>query len=109
MERLVDLDLADKQYAAAAERVQAQIDKDPKRAQVWALRGKVYLAQQDFTHAEADLLKAIELDSKLEPAYALLAQLYVLSNRQEEAIQKLNAFVEQNKSIPALDSARGHS
>src|SRR5262249_14448292 len=64
-----------------------------------------YLAQQDFTHAEPDLLKAIELDPKLEAAYVLLAQLYMTSNRQEEAIAKLTAFVENNKSaqaVPAL-------
>jgi len=66
------------------------------------LRAKIYLAQQDFTHAEPDLLKAIELDPKLEVAYQLLAQLYVASNRQEEAIAKLTAFVEKNKTIPAL-------
>ncbi len=102
VERLVDLDLADQQYATAMDRVQAQIDKDPKRAQPWALRAKIYLAQRDLTHAEPDLLKAIELEPKLEPAYMLLAQLYVASNRHEEAIEKLNAFVEQNKTVPAL-------
>src|SRR5262249_25541617 len=68
----------------------------------WALRGKIYLAQQDFTHAEPDLLKAIELDPKLEPGYLLLAQLYVASNRAEEAIARLTAFVEKNKTVPAL-------
>ena len=82
--------------------VEKQIDKNPKLAQVWGLRGKIYLAQQDFTHAEADLLKAIDLDPNLEPAYLLLAQLYVASNRQEEAIAKLSAFVEKNKTVPAL-------
>jgi tetratricopeptide (TPR) repeat protein len=46
-------------------------------------------------------LKAIELDPKLEPAYQLLAQLYVASNRQEEAIAKLTAFVENNKGASA--------
>jgi len=102
VERLVDLDLADQQYATAMDRVQSQIDKDPKRAQAWALRAKIYLAQRDLTHAEPDLLKAIELEPKLEPAYMLLAQLYVASNRHEEAIEKLNAFVEQNKTVPAL-------
>jgi tetratricopeptide (TPR) repeat protein len=102
VERLVDLDLADKQYAAAMDRVQRLINKDPKLAQSWVLRAKIYLAQQDFTHAEPDLLKAIELDPKLEPAYGLLAQLYVASNRQEEAIAKLDAFVEKNKTVPAL-------
>jgi tetratricopeptide (TPR) repeat protein len=101
-ERLVDLDLAAKQYAAAIERVQKFIEKNPKLAQPWALRGKIYLAQRDFTHAEPDLLKAIELDPKLEPGYLLLAQLYVASNRQEEAIAKLTAFLEKNKTVPAL-------
>ena len=98
IEKLVDLDIAEKQYAAALARVEKHIDKNPKLAQAWALRGKIYLAQRDFTHAEADLLKAIELDPNLEPAYLLLAQLYVASNRQEEAIAKLSAFVEKNKT-----------
>jgi tetratricopeptide (TPR) repeat protein len=102
VERLVDLDLVAKQYAPAIDRVQKLIDKDPKLAQPWAVRGKIYLAQRDFAHAEPDLLKATELDPNLEPAYQLLAQLYASSNRQEEAIAKLNAFVERNKAVPAL-------
>src|SRR5262245_20028636 len=101
VERLVDLDIIDKQYAPAIDRVQKVIDKDPKLAQPWALRAKIYLAQQDFAHAEPDLLKAIDLDPKLEPAYQLLAELYVASNRQEEAIAKLTAFVENNKGAQA--------
>ena len=47
-EQLVNLDIADKQYASAMDRVQKLIDKDPKQAQLWALRGKIYFAQQDF-------------------------------------------------------------
>jgi tetratricopeptide (TPR) repeat protein len=105
VEKLVDLDLADKQYASAIDRVQKVIDKDPKQAQAWAVRGKVYLAQRDFAHAEPDLLKAIDLNPKLEPAYQLLAQLYDASNRQEEAIAKLTAFVENNKGAPAAAPA----
>jgi tetratricopeptide (TPR) repeat protein len=101
VERLVDLDIADKQYAAAMDRVQKLIDKDPKLAQPWGLRAKIYLAQQDFTHAEPDLLKAIELDPKQELAYRLLAELYVASNRRDEAIAKLTAFVENNKGTQA--------
>jgi tetratricopeptide (TPR) repeat protein len=101
-ERLIDFEIADKQYATAMGRAQQQIDKDPKRAQLWALRAKVYLAQRDFAHAEPDLAKAIEIDPKFEAAYLLLAQLYIATDRQDQAIQKLNAFVEQNKSVPAL-------
>ena len=102
VEMLVDMDLAAKQYVPAIEQVQKLIDKDAKQAQLWGLRGKIYLAQQDFTKAEADLLKAIDLDPNLTPAYLLLAQLYAVSNRQEEAIGKLTAFVEKNNSVPAL-------
>jgi tetratricopeptide (TPR) repeat protein len=101
-EALVDLDIAAKQYGLAMDRLQEFIDKNPKLAQLWGFRGKIYLAQRDFTHAEADLLKAIDLDPKLEAAYLLLAQLYVASNKQDEAIEKLNALVEKNKTVPAL-------
>ena len=101
-ERLIDFEIADKQYAAAMGRAQQQIDKDPKRAQPWALRAKVYLAQRDFSHAEPDLIKAVEIDPKFEAASLLLSQLYIATNKQDQAIAKLTAFAEQNKSIPAL-------
>ena len=52
-------------------------------------------------------MKAIDLDPKLEAAYILLAQLYVASNRQEEAIEKLTAFTEKNKTVPALMQLAG--
>jgi tetratricopeptide (TPR) repeat protein len=102
IERLVDIDIAEQQYAPAMDLIQKQIDRDPKLAQAWALRGKISLAQRDYTHAEADLTKSIELDPKLEPAYLLLTQLYVATNKQDQAIAKLNAFVEKNKDVPAL-------
>jgi tetratricopeptide (TPR) repeat protein len=104
-EMLVQLDIAQQQYPAAMARVQKLLDKDPKaqeNAQLWALRGKIYLAQRDFTHAEPDLSKAIELDPNLEPAYLLLAQLYLASNKQDEAIAKLSGFVEKNNDLRAL-------
>jgi tetratricopeptide (TPR) repeat protein len=102
-EQLVNLDLADKQYASAMDRVQRLIEKDPKQPQLWAIRGKIYFAQQDFAHAETDLLKAIELDPKQEPMYLLLAQVYVASNRQDKAIERLNAFLKDNNNdVPAL-------
>src|SRR5205085_2415469 len=88
--------------ATAMDRVQKHIDSDPKLALPWAIRAKIYLAQADFSRAETDLLKAIEFDPKLESAYLLLAQLYVVLNRQQEALDKLTAFVQNNNSVPAL-------
>jgi tetratricopeptide (TPR) repeat protein len=102
VEGLVDLDIAQKDFATALNRVQKQVDHDPKAAQPLALRGKIYLAQRDLTHTEADLQKAIELDPKLEPAYMLLAQLYVVSHRDDEAATTLTTFLERSKSAPIL-------
>lgn len=97
VEALANLDLTDKNYASALERVQKVVDKNPKQAQAFALRGKIYLAQRDFAHAEPDLEKAIELDPNLEPAYLLLTQLYLGSNRQDQALDQLKSLVEKNK------------
>jgi len=107
VEALVDSDLAGKQYGPALARVQPLIDKDPKNALAWAVRGKIYLAQQDVQHAEQDLKKAIDLDAKLEPATLLLAQLYLSTNRTEQAIETLNAYVATNKTLPALMQLAG--
>lgn len=102
LEAVVNLDLSEKQYAAAIDRVQTRIEGNAPPAQLWGLRAKIYLAQQDVTHGEVDLLKAIELNPKFEPAYLLLAQVYVSSKRQDKAIETLNGFVEKNKTVPAL-------
>ena len=106
IELLVDLDLVEKQYATALDRVQPLIEKDSNSAQAFGIRGKVYLAQADFSRAEPDFVKAIELDPKFQGAYLLLAQLYVASNRHEQAIAKLSEAIDKNKdnqttTIPA--------
>lgn len=101
-ERLVDLDLADKQPAKATSRIQTYLERNPNSAQAIAIRAKIRLAQQDPAGAEADLVKSIELDPKLEASYLLLAQLYVSTNRTEQAVARLQAFTKDNTSVPAL-------
>ena len=102
LEKLVGLDIADKQYALALDRMQKQVDRNPKLAKLWAIRGEIYLVQQDYGNAEPELLRAIELDSTLPDAYILLARLYVASNRQEQAIERLTAFTDKTTDVPAL-------
>src|SRR5262249_25912538 len=63
VEALVNLDISDKQFASGMARIQKQLDLNPGQASSWALRAKLYLAQQDPIRAEQDLLKAIELDA----------------------------------------------
>ena len=96
VEQLVILDLGDKQFGSALDRVKSQIAKTPVAGEPWILLANVHRAQRKSAEAEADLLKAIELDPNLQSAYMLLAQIYVDSNRQHEALEKLKAFVVKN-------------
>ncbi|MCX6625243.1 MAG: flagellar hook-basal body complex protein, partial [Acidobacteria bacterium] len=97
------LDLADKQYAAALQRVGKELEKNPKQAELRFLQAKVFLAQRDMPQAEAALRKAVELQPDFHAAYFLLAQLYVNSNQRQKAMEELFAVVAKNpKDIGSL-------
>ncbi|PYI86769.1 MAG: hypothetical protein DME26_08420, partial [Verrucomicrobia bacterium] len=85
VEQLVNLDLVDKQYAAALSRATEMTQKHPKAADPWLLVAKVHLAQKDTNQGEAALLKAIEVDPSQRNAYLLLAQVYVAGNKHQQA------------------------
>jgi tetratricopeptide (TPR) repeat protein len=101
LELLVDLDLADQQ-AAAGDRVEGLVKKYPAAVQPWLLRAKVRLVGGDTDGAEADLLKAIELEPKMQYPYLLLARIYYQSNRVTAARDKLAALTAQRPSLNAL-------
>ena len=102
LEQLVDLDLADKNPQAALDRVNQQIERRPSVPELILLQAKIYLAQKDFNQAEADLLKVIQLAPDLRTGYLMLAQLYVASNKTQEALARLNGFVARTNDVPAL-------
>jgi tetratricopeptide (TPR) repeat protein len=103
LDQLVGMDMADKQYAAALQRVGKELEKNPKRAELLFLQAKVYLAQQDKAQAEVALRKVVELQPDLHAAYFLLAQLYVNSNQRQRAMEELFAVVAKNpKDVASL-------
>ena len=101
LEALTDLDLVQGQPAAALRRLQDRIDAAP-RAELLAMRGKLYLAQRDYAKAETDLLMAADLNPRLETSYLLLARLYLAMNEPARAAEKLSISLEHNKTAPAL-------
>jgi tetratricopeptide (TPR) repeat protein len=101
-EQLVDLDLLEANYAAAGDRARKLIQKNENSAGAWLLAGKVDLAQHDPNSAERSFLKAIELDSEQPTAYLLLAQLYLASNKKEQALEKLTALLAKSNDLDAL-------
>ena len=70
------LGIADKAIAA-----------NPDAAMGYNLRGWAYVAYGDYIKAEADLLKAISIDPKLDSAYLNLGQMYEKQGMNERAVE----------------------
>src|SRR5205823_7736797 len=103
LEQLVELDVADKQYAGALQRVRTLIEKFPKAAELQLFLARIYDAQGETTEAEAALQKAVELQPNYRPAYLALAKIYVRSNRYQQALEKLEGVLARNpKDVTAL-------
>ena len=97
LEQLVDLDLMEKKYQAAGERVKAQVAGHPALAGYGQLLlAKNFLAQNDMLQAETALKKAIELMPDSQTAYFLLGRLYASTNQQPKALASLAQAVTRN-------------
>ncbi|MBI2929396.1 MAG: tetratricopeptide repeat protein [Verrucomicrobia bacterium] len=90
---LLELDLAEKDFQAALQRVQAEIAKRPQSPGPQYLLAKVYLGQGQQEQAEAALLRTIELEPDYQPAYSALARLYVASDKYEQALEKIETLL----------------
>ena len=127
LEKIIDFDLADKQYASASQRVQSEINKRPKAAEPLLLLAKIRLAQAASLstnssatasgrleipnvpearayagEAEAALRKSIELNPDLRNGYLLLAELYVAEHQEENALERLRSFTAKTNDVTAL-------
>lgn len=101
-EMLVNMDLSEMRYSEATDLVQGLVKRYPKSAGPWVLMEKIHLAGHDLKAAEADLLKAIDVDPKFQPSYLLLSRIYVSTNRQQEALTKLTALADKTNNENAL-------
>lgn len=95
-EMLVSLELFDKKFQMALQRVKLLREKDPQGVNPMLLQGRVFLAQTNYPQAEAVLTKAIELAPESRIAYLMLADIYVTTHREQEALAKLQSGVSKN-------------
>ncbi len=94
--QIVDLDLEDKNFAGALERVRVQMKKMPTSAGAQFLEARVYAAQGQWDQAEAALLKTLDLDSTFSRAYDLLISTYISANKLAPAIGQLEGLLAKN-------------
>jgi tetratricopeptide (TPR) repeat protein len=88
---LVGMDLADKRYAVAMQRVQQAFQTKPDSAMVPFMEARIYAAQRDWARAELAAQNAISLDANFSPAYDLLTSVYLAANKLPQAISQLEA------------------
>ncbi len=101
LERLVDLDLAEKQYTAAIQRLQQMAVKNPDQAALQLLLGKTLAASGETNQAEASLSKAITLQPDSQGAYLMLAQLHSLNGQPQQALADLQSALAKDPKNPA--------
>jgi tetratricopeptide (TPR) repeat protein len=129
LEKLVDLDLLEKQYGRATDRVAKAIAAHPKAPDLWLISAKVHLAQAmgyvskepagnagpippnlaqvpaaqpDVKQAETALQKAIALNPDTRSAYLMLAQLYEDYGKHQQALDQLNGYLAKTNDVTAL-------
>lgn len=93
LERLVELDLAEKRYVAARERVTADLALAPRAVSSHLLLAHICLAQGDNPGAELALKRVIELQPDSPVAQFQLARIYLASQEPEKALANLEATV----------------
>ncbi|MEJ2083258.1 MAG: tetratricopeptide repeat protein, partial [Acidobacteriota bacterium] len=64
-----------------------------QKALVHTLKGRTYMARQEYERAEAELRQAVELDPDNYQAYLLLGQLRLQENRYDDAVKEVDALL----------------
>ncbi len=100
-EELAQLDLADKNYDAAQQRVQNLIVKNPGQAPLEILLAKILLNRGQTNQAEEALFKAAGLPQGLQ-ANMILAQLYFNLKQDKDALDTLNVALTKQPDNPSL-------
>jgi tetratricopeptide (TPR) repeat protein len=101
LERLNDLDLAEKKYDAALARLDGLEQKYPKSAVLWMLKASVFVAQNNLDKAETALQTAIQLAPDVPGPYEQLTKVYVASGRYQQALDRLNQLVTKTNDLTA--------
>ncbi len=102
-EQLVNLDLWEKQYTAALQRVEQLVVRDPNLAVSQLLLGTALAAGGETNEAESALTKSIRLQPDSQAAYLLLAQLYDQAGQNQKALRQLQiALAKDPNDVAAI-------
>ena len=101
IDQLIELDLLDKRFDAARQRIRSQFQKNPDVGAAHYLEGKILVAEGKWDAAEAELQRTLELDPNFVAACDLLAQAYLATNQLPKAVNQLQALLSKNPNNTA--------
>ncbi|KAF5407503.1 MAG: Beta-barrel assembly-enhancing protease [Candidatus Udaeobacter sp.] len=103
IDQLIELDLLDKHFDAARQRIRSQFQKTPNLPAGHYWEGKILAAEGKWDLAEAELQRTLQLDPNFSGAYDLLVQTYLATNRLPQAVNELQAMLAKNpNNTPSL-------
>ncbi len=91
VDQLVELDLLDKHFDSARQRIRRQFQKTPDLPAPHFLEGKILIAEGKCDLAAAELQKTLQIDPNFSSAYDLLIQAYFATNKLPQAVSQLQA------------------
>ncbi|HEX8455691.1 MAG TPA: tetratricopeptide repeat protein [Pyrinomonadaceae bacterium] len=97
---LVNLYVAQGRFDQAHARVDQAIAARPNTASLYFLKSVIYGEQQDAQQAETALRRSLELDPGFVPALNSLGNLYVNTNRLDQAIAEYRRISERQPDDP---------
>jgi tetratricopeptide (TPR) repeat protein len=96
LDQLVELDLLEKHFDAAHQRIHHQFEKMPDSPAAHFFEGKILAAEEKWDSAEAQIQKALQLDPNFSGAFDLLIQTYIATNKLPQAVSQLQAELSKN-------------
>jgi tetratricopeptide (TPR) repeat protein len=96
IDQLIDLDLLDKHFDAARQRIRSQFQKDPNLPAGHYWEGKVLAAEGKWDLAEPELQKTLQIDPNFASAYDLLVQSYLATNKLPQAVSQLQGLLSKD-------------
>ncbi len=96
VDQLVELDLLEKHFDAAQQRIDRHFQKTPDSPAAHFFKGKILVAEEKWGPAETELQKTLQLDANFGGAYDLLVQTYLATNKLPEALSQLQTQLSKN-------------
>jgi tetratricopeptide (TPR) repeat protein len=118
---LINLGAASGRLDQVRSRIEQLASEQPANAQLQYLVGQAYRngnAQQpgDAARAETAMRRAIELDADYMPAYSALAEVYVVTQQPDRAVEQYKKILERRpddftayRNLGLIESGRGQS